>query len=149
MSQNTKSIGTWLTIPQSDLTTLLAKSQALNTIQERLEAYIEPAFAAYYQVSNLIEGRLVLQVANGSIATQLRLQANALIASFADDPILRGIKLLDVKVRPPASKGAKKIAVTKVAPLSEETANIIRETAEGIQDAKLKAVMLRLSEHTE
>ena len=148
MSQSTKPIGAWLSFPQSDLNTLLTKSAALTAIQERLETYMDPAFAAYYQVSNLIDGRLIIIVANGSIATQLRLQGSALIATFAQDPILSSIKTLDVKVRPPVARGVKKPLPTKMSPLSSQTATMIRETAEGIADEKLKAVLLRLAEHT-
>ena len=149
MSQSNKSIGTWLSTPHAEFKTLLAKTERLGAIQERLPAFMDKAYASYYQVSNFTEGRLVLQVANGSIATQLRLQTQTLLASFANDPLLKEIKLIEVKVRPHVRKMTAPKLVTKVSPLSAKTADMIRETAAGIDDEKLRAVLLRLAEHTE
>lgn len=134
-----------------DLQSVFAKVKVLDELNRKIAAYLDPHIATYCQVANLVTGRLIIIVANGSIATQVRLQTPDLIKAFKQDSSLRKVQEIHCKVRPSLAlsrfqQQAKK--KQKMQPLSTETAAIIRNIAESLQDPALKEIMQRIAEHT-
>jgi hypothetical protein len=72
-------------------------------------------------------GILVLIVANGSVATQLRFQIPDLLKKFKLDPILKRIHDIQCKVRPAPSSSRVDKASNTMPTLSPESAQIMRD----------------------
>lgn len=133
-----------------DLDFVMSKVKRLAEIQTQLAKYLDPQLAAYCQVANMLDQRLTLIVANGSIATQIRFLSNELLKKFKQDPQLRTIQQIDCKVRPPQSATARmETPKNKYAPLlSADSAAVVDEIAETIEDPKLKEVMKRIAKRS-
>lgn len=144
---SSKKADTYLT---NDLHTLLVKVKQLESLNRQLAQYLEPNIAPYCQVANRVGSRLVLVVANGSIATQLRFQTPDLIQKLSHDPLLEGIKEIQCKVRltPTPPSRLSHSPTNTLALLSPETAKTIQEMAESLEDPQLKNIMQRIAEHT-
>lgn len=129
---------------------LFAKAKELQALNQKIAAYLSPEIAHYCQVANQMGNKLTLIVANGSIATQLRFQAIDIIRKFhsSADPALQKIQTIQCKVYPDIAMTplqTRSRAKRKVQPLSPETAQIIHDMAESIQDPKLKEIMERIA----
>ena len=104
--------------------------------------------ASYCQVANLVGNRLVLIVANGSIATQIRFLSADLLEKFKQDAILKRIQGIDCKVRPsPSSPKPTNAYQRKMPPLSQETAELVRDMAGSLEDPKLRKIMEKIAGH--
>lgn len=143
----TPAAGSYIESDTHDLKFIFDKIRALNLIQQKVQAHLDPVLAKYCQVANLAENRLVLLVANGSIATQVRFMTNELLKKFSQDPSLQHVRQIECKVRPIATKVSEKKPAYQVQPLTPDTAAIVRELAETIEDTTLREIMLRISEH--
>jgi hypothetical protein len=144
----TPAAGSYIESDTHDLKFIFDKIRALNLIQEKVQTYLDPVLVKYCQVANLAENRLVLLVANGSVATQIRFMTNDLLKKFSQDSSLQHIRQIECKVRPAGTKVSEDKKGYQVEPLSVETAAIVRELAESIEDTRLREIMLRISEHT-
>lgn len=132
-----------------DLHAVFIKIQRLDVLNRKIAAHLEPAIAKYTQVANEIGGKLILTVANGSIATQLRFLTADLLNQFSRDPMLKHIRSIECKVRPaPVTTTPSRLAPhapKNMAALSLETAEIVREAAESLDDPALRNVMERIA----
>jgi hypothetical protein len=133
-----------------DLNAIFARIKILEAINIELQKYLEPDIARYCQAANIIDRKLILLAANGSIATQLRFQASDLLRKFKDNPLLKNIQQIECKVRPVNAPAIvrRQQHVKNMQLLSTHTAEIIREIAESLDDPKLRNIMLKISRHT-
>ena len=133
-----------------DLQLLFAKIKELDILNQKIAGYLDPNIRKYCQVANFSGNRLTIVVANGSVATQIRFQTNDLLRQFKQDPLLQTIQDIYCKVRPaPISHTAPKVNMPfkKLEDLSPETAEIVWEIAESLEDPKLKEAMQRIAKH--
>lgn len=130
-----------------DLDFVISKVKRLSEIQSLIAKYIDPTLMKYCQVANMLDQRLTLIVANGTIATQIRFLSNELLKKFKQDPQLHTIQHIDCKVRPTQSATARmELQKPKFAPLlSNDSAAIVNEIAESITDPKLRQIMQRIA----
>jgi hypothetical protein len=147
---DSKKASTYLKAASQDERSLFAKIKALQALNQKVAAHLEPHLATYCHVVHIIGHRLIIMAANGSVATELRLQAMDLLRKFkADpDPELQRIQDIHCKVHPslstpaprPLSKPRQKMQL-----LSPETAQLINDMAESLSDAQLKAIMKKIA----
>lgn len=150
MKQPFKSANDYLKTQNRDLLSLLAKIKIINGLNDRLSAYLDAPIRKFCTVANLEDHRLIIIVANSSIATHLHFQSNDLLKKFKSDPLLKNIKEIQCKVQPslPSSVDVKNRR-KKMQRLSPETADIIRRMAETLEDSQLKKIMKSIALHTE
>lgn len=129
-----------------NLECILSKIKELDELHNKISIYLHPNIRAYCHVANLMGHRLIMIVANGSIATQLRFQTPDLIALFRKDPLLQKIKEIHCKVYPPLVPLAQ-IKTEPMSLLSAETAEIISEIANSLTDDKLSQIMKKIAGH--
>ena len=127
-----------------DLRIVFAKVSLLQEINSKISNYLDPNIAPYCQVANMTENKLILIVANGSVATQIRFQKMDLLKKCKQHPELQNIQQIECKVRPPEQRG-EGIRSSYAPSLSSQAAYIIREMAETLEDPKLKEVMERIA----
>lgn len=130
---------------QRDLRFIFSKVAILNTLNSKLINYLDPNMAKYCQVANIIGNKLILIAANGSIATQIRFQANDLIRKFHKDSSLKAITRIECIVRPVIPSRLTTTSTKSMPLLTRETANIIHETAQLIDDPMLRKTMERIA----
>jgi hypothetical protein len=131
-----------------DLDFVISKVKRLSEIQSLIAKYMDPTLMKYCQVGNMLDHRLTLIVANGTIATQIRFLSNELLKKFKQDTQLQTIQHIDCKVRPTQSSTARmETKKDKYAPLlSNDSAAVVNEIAETITDPKLKQIMQRIAQ---
>lgn len=144
-----KKVTTLLQSDQRDLGYIFSKAKELEKLNQRVMPYLGTTLAKYTQVANLTAKQLVLLVANGSVATQIRFQTSELLEQFSKDPVLSMVKSIHCKIRPAPSSGMDGKAEKKpVAPLSVESAKIMRDIAASIEDPGVRAALERIAGHT-
>lgn len=131
----------------SFLQMIFTKAKMLEALNQKVANYLDSSLRNSCQVGNVSGSKLVLIVATGSVATQLRFQIPDLLRKFKTDPELMRFQEIQTKVRPAQSVRATR-QTKKVAPLSTASAEIIREVAESIDDPKLKEVLGRIAKRT-
>jgi hypothetical protein len=148
MSENaSKKIDRLIESDNRDLRFIFNKINRLNEINQKVTDYLPENLRSFCQVANAVGDKLILLVANGSIATQLRFDSENLIKHFKKDASLSHINAIELKVRPPQpslpprlSKAPERYAQ----PLSPITAQIIRDSAESL-DPALREIMERIA----
>lgn len=147
---SSKKTASYLQTTDGNLQPILAKVQELDKLNQKILPFLEPNIVKYCQIANLIGNKLVIIVANGSVATQLRFQTTDLLRHFKQDPILKNILEIQCKVRPPESPvGGRRTPRTlpKMQSLSPETANMVSDMAESLEDPKLRDIMRRIAKN--
>lgn len=147
---SSKKTDSYLQATDGNLKPILTKVQELEQLTQKILPYLEPNIAMYCQIANLIGSKLVIIVANGSVATQLRFQTTDLLRYFKQDPFLKNILEIQCKVRPPESAMGRRRTprpLPKMQSLSPETATIVSDIAESLEDPKLRDVMRRIAKN--
>ena len=128
---------------------ILNKIERINCLNKFFLKYIDANLQDYCQVVNELNGKLIVLVANGSVATQLRFSTMDLLRKFKQDPQLQHVKEIHIKVRP-FDLSNKQIRQHKsVQKMSAQTAKILEEMAESLEDEKLKEIMKNIAKNVE
>lgn len=146
-----KKANAFLQTDNRDVRSVFAKIKELEELNRNMSAYLDAGIKDYCYVANRIGNRLIIIVANGSIATQLHFKTADLLKKFKQDPILQKIQNIHYKVRPALMQAPSRQLnnkTKKMQLLSSKTAGIIREIAESLADPKLKEVMERIAGRT-
>jgi len=142
-----KKAGTFL--GGQDLLAILRKAKLLNEINEQLAKYLPPEIMAYCQAANIIDNKLIILTANGSLATQIRLRTPTLLEQFKADPLLKNFKEIQPKVkRETSTRPSRQKPKEKLAPLTPETAQMVYDIAQSISDPKLREILERIAKRT-
>lgn len=147
-----KKTSSYLQAGPAGLGNLLSKVKEWNLINEQLATVIEPALWKYCRAGSIASGQLTILAANGSIASQLRFQTADILLKFKAHPQLHMITGIHCKVIPSFAYTANNLNLPAVKsknllPLSQDTATVLKEIAEGIEDNNLRDAMLRIAAH--
>ncbi|MCO7516663.1 DUF721 domain-containing protein [Pseudomonas guariconensis] len=123
---------------------LLNQAERLAHLQRLLESQLQPAARAHCHVASWRDGTLLLVVTDGHWATRLRYQQKRLQRQLQALEAFANLQRIRFQVQPPV--GAPRHS-GQAAELSENAAESLRETAEGITDPKLRAALERLASH--
>lgn len=126
------------------LRAILNKAERLSHLQRLLESQLQPAARAHCHVASWREGSLLLIVTDGHWATRLRYQQKRLQRQLAAFDEFIGLARILFKVQPPLPPLPHP---EQALPLSNEAAQSIQATAEGIRDPGLRAALERLATH--
>ncbi|MBV9575485.1 MAG: DUF721 domain-containing protein [Gammaproteobacteria bacterium] len=147
---NLKKMSGYLQSSHHDLQPIFTKIKMLNTIHQHVIAYLETHLASHCQVANLVNNKLVIITASAAIATQLRYQSADLLKRFKENPLLKSIQTIELKVRPTIHVDTlRKNKHKKIPLLSPTTAAMMRNIAETLEDGRLKEIMERIASHVE
>lgn len=148
-SPRTKQVHQLLTTSEKDFQAIFAKVKLLAELNQYVLAQLSnPTLAKYCQVANFQQNRLVLLVANASIATQLHYELPELTRKLRSLPALAKLESIQCKVRPSYAPPMARSFASKSRPmdaLSPEVAHAVQEMSEMISDPKLREVMLRIA----
>ncbi|MFV3405587.1 DUF721 domain-containing protein [Pseudomonas sp. NY15463] len=125
---------------------LLNQAERLEHLQRLLESQLQPAAREHCHVASWKDGTLLLVVTDGHWATRLRYQQKRLQRQLQGMEAFANLSRIIFKVQPPLVP-AKREGHAPV--LSQQAANSIHASAEGISDPKLKAALERLAAHAQ
>jgi hypothetical protein len=148
MSKTSKKADAFLQTHSNALQSIFIKVKLLENLNQQIAIFLDEGLKSACQVVNLIGGTLTILVSSGSVATQLRFLEPGLLIKFQSHPTLKKIQHIHCKVRPPQIPLRKTKALQKIALLSTETAAIIHDMADSIDDQKLKEVLKKIAAHT-
>jgi hypothetical protein len=149
MRKDSKKADSYLAGNNQSLQTIMLKVAQIKQLQQRFLKYIEPNLKAYCQVANCSGTKLVVVVANGSVATQLRFASPDVLRRFKQDAVFKYITQLEIKVRPQGQDRVRSATKpTRTLGLSTESAAIVAEVADTITDPKLRAALLKIASYT-
>ncbi|MBH95927.1 MAG: hypothetical protein CMD87_01525 [Gammaproteobacteria bacterium] len=139
-----KSLTTLLNRSGSHLQTLqLAASihtKRAHTIQNLLPKNLKQKVAT----GDLNSGLLTLYVPTASLATGLRFEERTLIEKLQDDPLFRGIRRIQCRVKPLKSEAPQNAKMGNG--LSAKSASFLQEFSESLTDEGFKRQFQRLAE---
>lgn len=130
------------------LGSVLEQVHELKKLNQHFKKFLTPEIADYCFVTKLINHKLTVLTANGSIATQLRFESFDLLRKFKSDEVLKSVKQIEPKVRPQQSMTPATKPTKKIPRLSATSAESIEAIAQSIKDEKLRNALLRIASHT-
>ena len=136
----------------SHLRELLRKIEELQMLNKKIAAYLDTSMQAYCQIANIVDSRLVLLVANSSIATHIRFQAPELLKKMQQDPLFKKITEIHCKISTTPTQHAMRKNTQKTKKmdrLAKETAAQIHALAQSIEDTTLREKLMKIAENTE
>ena len=121
---------------------LLEKAAQLEVLTHQLHCCLPIAWRPHAQVANIREGELIILVDSPAWATRLRLHSPFILTTLSDYQNLN-IQKISIKQRPSRQPAPK--SKLRARELSPESAKLLRQTADSIDDAKLKEALHCLS----
>lgn len=128
------------------LKALFGQAQRLTNLQRLVESQLQPAAREHCHVASWRDGCLLLIVTDGHWATRLRYQQRRLQRQLQALEEFATLTKILFKVQP--STGPNRGTVRSVR-LSNNAAQSIQATAEGISDPSLKAALERLASRSD
>lgn len=125
---------------------LLNQAERLVHLQQLLESQLQPAARAHCHVASWRDGVLLLVVTDGHWATRLRYQQKRLQRQLLAMEAFGNLHRILFQVQPPITPAKRSGHAPE---LSSDAAESILDTAEGINDPKLKAALERLASHAQ
>lgn len=149
----TKPAAAFLDPRYKELQTVISKAQAIDKLNGTVQELLDDELKPYCRVANLANGILVILVASGAVATQLRYRNRGLIKSLHKNPALSHIREIQIKVRPenPEALYERPVDKTKMresaTPLSPSTAQTLIDMAQTIDDPRLREAIEKIAKH--
>jgi hypothetical protein len=126
------------------LKAIFGHAQRLGHLQRLLESQLQPAAREHCHVASWREGHLLLIVTDGHWATRLRYQQKRLLRQLMAFDEFASLTRIQFKVQPSTQPQS---ATGQTMDLSENAAETIQATADGINDPGLRAALERLAAH--
>lgn len=130
------------------LQSIKCKLDSLQKYNQLFVLYLEPQLARHCQVVRFEKNCLFVIVENGHWTTQLRFAIPDLMGKLHQHEDLEKLTGIICKTRP-NMMGVPRKRRRKITKLSVKTAKTVLETAQSIQDAKLRGVFERIAGYIE
>ena len=138
-----KSLRTLINRSGSHLETLQLEASIQANRAQIIESLLPFELKHEVATGDLNSGLLTLYVAQAGLATRLRFEEYSLIDALRGDPLFRGIRRIQCRVRPRHHE--QKPVVTKTIQPSTKAGSSIREFAETLTDDELKRQFQQLA----
>lgn len=138
-----KSLRTLINRSGSHLETLQLEASIQAKRAQIIESLLPTELKHEVATGDLNSGLLTLYVAQAGLATRLRFEEYSLIDALRSDPLFRGIRRIQCRVRPRHHE--QKTVVTKTIQPSIKAGSSIQEFAETLTDDELKRQFQQLA----
>ena len=128
----------------SNFSKILKHVARLEKMNQAIKALLSPEMVAYCQVANYREGQIILEIKNAAIATLIRFQLPNLLSKIRQDPTLAGVTSISYYIQPAIKKQIPILPLVN-RNLSPKNAQCLNDIAAGINDPKLKSLLIKLS----
>jgi len=128
-----------------ELGALIKKAEQLQTLDIVFNESIPDLYKGKFQANGIKNRTLIITCHSASLATRLRFDKKTIIEKFNQRSASPPISNLKIRIRP----GTFETDIgQKARTLSKENAKILLEEAEQTRDKNLRAVLVRLAEHS-
>lgn len=131
--------------PTALLSAIKNKAAQLSHLNNLLHAQLETLLTQYCRVANFRENILIIEVDSSVWATRLRYIVPELLQKLRREKEFHRLQEIKWYIRPAASEYKKK--PTKSIKLSEQSSELIAETAEHISNPMLQTALKKLTTH--
>jgi len=125
---------------------LLANARHVMKFDFLLKLYLDEPLKSNCQVSIFHGHKLVIFVEAPVWATQCRYQIPSLLKQLQQHPEMVKLKFIEIKIQSKPLTPKKK--PRKATPISAANSDMLKSTADSVDDECLKAALLKLSRHT-
>lgn len=132
-------------LKRGELSGLVKQVLKAHEVNQVLQPLLNPEHQGQCQVTHVEGGCVTLDVPNASLLTVMRYQAPELLSKLRMNKALAGLTSIKCRIKPPAQ--AKKVAEPPKPSLfiDEASRAVLKETAEKIEDERLRAALLKLA----
>lgn len=130
---------------QGELKPLIEQALKIHQVNLALQPLLPEAFRGKVQVATIKSGSVVLDVPNASMLTVLRYQGSDILSQLRQLPGLAGLASVKFRIAPPTVERKIEAPAPETKRISEETAALLRSTADKLEDENLKAALLSLA----
>ena len=127
-----------------EVKSLTEQARESDELQRYLQRLLPSMLADYCQIRSFENGVLALSAATGAAATQLRFVAQQLLPKLQKTNLFKGLEKITIRVQAPVDVRPTH-AVRSTPPVSRSNCQLIRDTAENIQDQGLADSLRRLA----
>lgn len=140
MNNHSKRVNDYLGSSSEALKKILTKVKFLTRINELFLNCLDPEIRPYCQLANLDQKRLVIVTSSNAIAARLRFQTANLLDQLKKNQTFTGITTIQYKIVPDFKQQPERLVekTSNLAPLSEDTVQILKEIADTIEDPLLQ-----------
>jgi hypothetical protein len=132
---------------ESGLHVLMHRLKEIEQLNANVNKHLDAALKPYCKATSLANGKLTLVAANSSIASQIHFQSADLLRKFKQDAALKAVQTIQCKVQVQSPRlQHTHTKQQKVNLPSEQTALLIQDIANSIEDPKLKQAMQQLAD---
>jgi len=131
-----KSLSSLLKQRGSHLDTLKLEAEIQATRANQVEDLLTPNLRAHVTTGDLHQGLLTLYVPSAALASELRFEEMRLVQALEDHPLFRGLRRIQIRVRPRAPITPPEQAPHRTA--DPQAASVLNAYAETLTDAELK-----------
>lgn len=135
-----------LQAPNNQLSSLIAKVNQLNQLNQSLSKILDAKLASHCQITNLEKGILTILVDNSSWGTKIRYASPNILNKMHQKDVFSKVKSIKCIVRPKRHERTKTKQSDQKLNISAENAQILRSVANGVKDEKLREALRKLSE---
>jgi hypothetical protein len=146
MSSSIKKSSAYFTTDNQDLSFIFTKVKKLADINQCVLPLLPAYIREDCQVANITDKVLILMTDKASVFSQLRFMNNELLSKIKQLSLCSHVKEIQFKIRPSPISPNIDPPLRKISLLSPDTADIIRQAAESIEDPVLQTIMQRIAE---
>ncbi len=128
---------------------VLQKVRQLQRLNEHFKAVIPENIRDLCYITNMQYDRITVVAANGSIATQLRFEGTDILRKLKNHDCFKYIKKIDCKVSPSLALPNKNPTGHQIKPLTKQSAQIIKDIADSIDDDRIRDALKRIAEYVD
>lgn len=128
----------------SRLENLVQRAETHEVLESLIISYLPDSVRDRCRFASIRNGELTLMVPSSALASQLRFQQRQLLPQLRQEPALKNIWRIRVRVSPPS------FSTPRTAPkrhLSHENARLLESEAGQTEDRELRKILLQLAGH--
>lgn len=138
-----RSVRSLLSGRNGGLERLLDRAHRLDELDKRVRAQLPPSLAVHCRVANIRAGTLILQTESAAVHGKLRFLLPQLTRRLRAEAGLAELKGIELRVAPAAEMPSH--GMERRAQLSEESAQLLKSSAEATTDPALRRALQRLA----
>lgn len=122
---------------------LVKKAQIIQQLGQKLESCLDPDIRSHFVLANITADVVVLQARSSAWATRLRYYIPQILDVLNNRLGLNNIKTVRIKLAPPTVE--KPAKPKRKQHISDKTASLLMQTADGISDDELRDALIRIA----
>jgi hypothetical protein len=124
---------------------LCNKATSIQKVNQKLKKCLDPSLHNHFELANIKTDVATLLVSSSSWATRLRYNIPTILDALNNQLNFTSVKTIRIKVKKTVSTNT--VLNKKPIPLSKKSAQLLADVANNLNDAELRACILKLSKN--